>query len=433
MDKDERKAFILGVISGVTGNAVYGLVCLLLGSAVLGGIAAWVRALTDFERGIYFSLSAAGLLWAALKAYFLFHRARIAQQALRHASPSISLPSPAERSTLGSSPPPMVLIAENGPGRALVRVDNLGERATFTATATVAHVSETVPNIKFLQTYGLRWRSNGKDELTLERGAAGALLIASSGESSRGKQRDLHELLLEGYEEGKPVPVDRFRWHNGDPPGAVTIDLDIAVSTSQSVVTQRFRVTSREWGGVLIEEMPNTTNTGSSLPSSSVIAMKCVASPHNLPLPYGKYNQGEVIRVSPKEAAGYLSTGVFAKIDREMAGSDLIMANSEVIRIFSNFKAVKPDYGDYHPHGENYQEQWATALENMVRAIALAEEFDPGADYPGLRAIYSVLYRETQGAGRLSIYQESISALSLWLSKRLGRPNRGLPPITDRS
>jgi hypothetical protein len=152
------------------------------------------------------------------------------------------------------------LSAENGPGKALVRVDNRGLRSNFTATATVLKITERVPNTKFLQTYGLRWRSNGKDELTLEAGAVGSLLIASSGETIRRLgERDLCELRLEGYEDGKPGPVDWFRWHGGDPAGAVTIDLDITVSpgTGQGVVSKGFRVTSREWGGVLIEELPN--------------------------------------------------------------------------------------------------------------------------------------------------------------------------------
>lgn len=148
------------------------------------------------------------------------------------------------------------LTAEHAPGAALVRVDNRGARDAFTATAKVAGVSERPSNTKWLQTYALRWRSNGRNEVTIGQGAADSLLIASSGKTIQNPPsgRDIHELLLEGYVDGQPAKVDWFRWHDGDSPGAVAIELEIAVSSPAAVIAkQRFVVTSREWGGVLIK------------------------------------------------------------------------------------------------------------------------------------------------------------------------------------
>lgn len=152
------------------------------------------------------------------------------------------------------------LLAENGPGKALVRVENLGERAVFTATARVTAVHESVNNPKFLQTYGLCWRSNGRDELTIGTRAAGSLLIASTGETIARppSSRDLLELILEGYVDGGRSVVDRFRWHAGDQPGSVAIYIEVTVSSSMAsgAVMRQFTVKNREWGGVLIEEAP---------------------------------------------------------------------------------------------------------------------------------------------------------------------------------
>ena len=146
-----------------------------------------------------------------------------------------------------------------------MRVENDGDRAVFTATAKVIDVNERVSNPKFLQTYGLRWRSNGKDELTIGTGAAGSLVIASTGATitETPSRRDLCELLLEGYVDGQPAQVDRFRWHKGDPTGAVTIFIEVTVSssTTSGVVSRTFVIKSREWGGVAIEEA-TPTETG---------------------------------------------------------------------------------------------------------------------------------------------------------------------------
>jgi hypothetical protein len=104
----------------------------------------------------------------------------------------------------------------------------------------------------------LRWRSNGKDELTLAAGAAGALLLTSSKTVATGAQsptgRELLELDLEGFVDGQSARVYGARWHAGDPAGAVTIGLDVTVfsSSASGVVTRSFAV-SREWGGVTVE------------------------------------------------------------------------------------------------------------------------------------------------------------------------------------
>lgn len=146
--------------------------------------------------------------------------------------------------------------AENGPGKALVRVDNTGETAIFRAYARVMDVKEQVENPKFLHTYGLSWSSSGKDEMTVESGAASSLIIASTGETiTRPYGRDICELLLTGYVDGKPSTIDQFRWHAGDPPGAVAVYLEVSISSpvAAGVITRQFVVTSREWGGVRIE------------------------------------------------------------------------------------------------------------------------------------------------------------------------------------
>jgi predicted nucleotide-binding protein len=150
------------------------------------------------------------------------------------------------------------MAAENGPGAALVRVENRGETAVFAASATVTDVSEQVLNRKFLQTYALRWRSNGRNELALEAGERGSLLIASTGPSIARPAptgRDLYELLLEGFVDGQPAVMDRFRWHAGDQLGAVTAQLDVIVSSTsgRGVVVKHVNVKSMEWGGIMIE------------------------------------------------------------------------------------------------------------------------------------------------------------------------------------
>ncbi len=151
------------------------------------------------------------------------------------------------------------LTAEDAPGQALIRVKNRGARATLAATATVTKVVERVPNQKFFQTFSLRWRSSGKTEMVLASEAVTELIVASVGPTitSPPSGRPLHELLLEGYTNGQPVVTDRFRWHAGDPDGSITVHLAITLSSSEAhgSLTRHFAVSSREWGGIKIEEV----------------------------------------------------------------------------------------------------------------------------------------------------------------------------------
>jgi hypothetical protein len=161
------------------------------------------------------------------------------------------------------------IAVENAPGAALVRVENRGESAVFAASATVTDVSEQAHNRKFLHTYVLRWRSNGKKDLALEVGEAGSLLIASTGPTIARPAptgRNLFELLLEGYVDGAAAVMDRFRWHAGDPVGAVTVQLDVTVTSSigRGVAVKRVLVKSLEWGGVGIEMVDDITRQTSA-------------------------------------------------------------------------------------------------------------------------------------------------------------------------
>ena len=185
----------------------------------------------------------------------------------RHEMPTITFqemhPTPAAvanqpLSAPESALPALRLSAEDAPGAALVRVDNLGERALFTATATVLAITERVTNPVWRQTYALRWRSNGREELTIPSASSGSLLIASTGQPIREAGSDVHELLLEGYVDGQAAIVDRRRWIGGEPPGAVRIDLAVTVASASTTgsVTECFVVKSGEWGGLTIEKPP---------------------------------------------------------------------------------------------------------------------------------------------------------------------------------
>jgi hypothetical protein len=246
MDRDEKRAFILGVLSGVTGNAVWQIILSLAGGAVLGGVAGWARGLTDFEQAIFYTLAAVFLARAGVIA-FLRYRATLTERRLEKSQPPLS----------GAK---VTMLAEDAPGLAQIRIVNLGEKAIFTASAKVIEISEQVANPQFLQTYALRWGTNGKDEITLGTGAASSLIIATSGETIPRSQvpsnRALCELLLQGFVDGQPSIRDRRRWHEGDKPGAVTVRLEVSVSSSAAagVVTREFVVTSREWGGLQIKE-----------------------------------------------------------------------------------------------------------------------------------------------------------------------------------
>lgn len=149
----------------------------------------------------------------------------------------------------------VLLEAENGPGVAQIRVENQGRRAQFTAVARVIDVRETVNNPKFLRSYQLRWQSSGAAAISLESGGIGVLVLARSNRPDyRGKYRELHELLLEGFEHGAPTVADRFRWHDGEPHGAVTLELEVTVTAKGSrPAAERFVVQSLAYGGVHIE------------------------------------------------------------------------------------------------------------------------------------------------------------------------------------
>jgi hypothetical protein len=346
-----------------------------------------------------------------------------------HLSPQGASEIPKAAASVAPSALQVELAAENAPGKALVRVKNTGGKDTFSGTARLIDVNEPGNNTKFLQTYALRWRSNDRDELTLAAGASGSLLIASTGPSITGPPSPpLYELLLEGYAGGHPDTMDRFRWHGGAPPGAVTITIEVTVSasTAPGISTGRFSVTSRQWSGI---EIQGAVSVPSILPTPSRLMVKCTGYTSHLALPYSAHPPGEFLSVTHAELAGYLRTGVFVKVDRELAVTELITALSEVRRWITIFPTRQPDYGDYYPHDESHKKEWSAALEKLRQSIDIADEFDKDtADYSGLRFIYHTLADETGGSGRLAVYQDASKQLGQWVDHRLkGRIGRGLP------
>jgi hypothetical protein len=223
----------------------------------------------------------------------------------------------------------VVLTAENGPGRALVRVENHGTCATFTASAKVKGIHETVPNRKFLETYALRWGSNGRDELTIGAGAAASLIVASTRPTGGKASSDgLFELLLEGYVEGQAAKTNFFRWHGSDPHGSVKVDLEITVSsTSVAATRQQFTVTTLRGGGIQITETAAEEDTATSPPlpvqveTPTHITLRCTKGTQNLTFPYCRYNSGD--HCCPRSPAGLREkglTGAFGRAEAPFCG-----------------------------------------------------------------------------------------------------------------
>jgi hypothetical protein len=151
------------------------------------------------------------------------------------------------------------LTAEMAPGQAQVQVKNTGERAAFTATARITSVIEHPPtgNLPFLHSYPLRWTVNNQHEISLENGAPGQLLIASTNQvPTRPPEGRLYELILESYQGGTPSRPGTFRWNGGEPDGAVKVFLEVTVaSAGHGAITEHFVVTSMKWSGIKIERV----------------------------------------------------------------------------------------------------------------------------------------------------------------------------------
>lgn len=164
---------------------------------------------------------------------------------------------PAEPRTQAPPAAIALLTAENAPGQALVQVKNTGERTIFSATARMTKVVEYAGNAPLLHSYPLRWTVHNQSDLSLESGAMGQLLIASTHETPRRRPSDtpLYEVIFESYQGGQPSQARSCHWNGGELDGIVSITLEVTLSSvGHGTVVDHFVVSSMKWGGIKIEK-----------------------------------------------------------------------------------------------------------------------------------------------------------------------------------
>lgn len=144
------------------------------------------------------------------------------------------------------------LMPEDGPGVAQVCVRNRGRSDSFSASARLVEVYESVDNRKFLQTFTPGWVGAGGGQAKIYRGGTDVLRLARSRSD---RKEGLHEVELLGWESGAVAKKDFFRWNTGENGPRLILEVSVTAENARASATEQFDLSGLPSGGLKIRRL----------------------------------------------------------------------------------------------------------------------------------------------------------------------------------